>query len=82
MQIEYIFFVFFSGHNGKYWSVDSEGNINADSDSNDESKRFYFQFIGQSKLLIRSQSGAYIKGEQNGIFRANVDISKATQWEY
>ncbi len=67
------------GGNGKYWSVDSEGNVNADSD---EGQKFYFQFIGQSKLLIRSCSGAYIKGEQNGIFRANVDESKATHWEF
>jgi hypothetical protein len=72
---------YLKGGNGKYWSVQSDGMINSDSDA---PEGFIFQLIGQSKMVIRSAKSdcMYIKGEQNGIFCANVDITKATHWEY
>ena len=68
-----------SGSNGKYWAVGSDGSINADSN---DPHPFQFELCGQSKFFIKADNGCYIKGEQNGIFNASVDLSKATKWEY
>jgi fascin 1/2 len=71
---------FLIGHNGKYWSVDGEGNLNADSAS---PQPFIMELRGQSKMAIRAPNGNYIKGEQNGIMSAkSPDLQKATMWEY
>lgn len=72
--------MYVSGHNGKYWSVDSEGMINADSS---EPKPFIFQMTRQSRFTIKAPNKNYITGEQNGIFSAkSADSAKATHWEY
>ena len=68
-----------TGSNGKYWSVGSDGSINADSN---EAHPFQFELCGQSRFYVRASNGCYIKGEQNGIFNASADLSKATKWEY
>lgn len=71
---------FLIGHNGKYWSVDGEGNINANSG---DPKPFFLELRGQSKMAIKTQQGNYIKGEQNGIMSAkSPDLQRATMWEY
>jgi len=68
------------GHNGKYWSVDGEGNINADRP---DPQPLIIELRGQSKMAIRAPNGHYIKGEQNGIMSAkSSDLQKATLWEY
>ena len=69
-----------AGHNGKYWSVDGEGNLNADQS---EPQAFIIELRGQSKMAIKAPNGNYIKGEQNGIMSAkSPDLQKATMWEY
>ena len=68
-----------TGSNGKYWSVGSDGSINADSN---EAHPFQFELCGQSRFYVRASNGCYIKGEQNGIFNASGDLIKATKWEY
>lgn len=71
---------FFTGHNGKYWSVDNDGNITADSS---EPVPFIFELRGLSRMTIRCPNGNYIVGEQNGIMTAKTsDLEKATGWEY
>lgn len=69
----------FSGSNGKYWAAAGDGSINADSS---EPRPFQFELCGQSRFFVKADNGQYIKGEQNGIFSATVDLSKATKWEY
>lgn len=69
-----------SSHNGKYWSVDNDGNITADSS---EPVPFIFELRGLSRMTIRCPNGNYIVGEQNGIMTAKTsDLEKATGWEY
>ena len=69
------------GTNDLYWTVDGEGHINADSTSRPGTP-FYFQLVGQSRLIIKAPNGKYMKGEQNGIFSAKAEHEKATKWEY
>jgi fascin 1/2 len=71
---------YLKGSNGKYWSVDGEGMINADSAT---PHPFLCEMRAQSRFAIKAPNGKYIKGEQNGIFCANQsELSKATMWEY
>ena len=68
------------GQNEKYWSVDAEGMVNADSEVKHP---FIFEMRQQSRFAIKAPNGSYIKGEQNGIFSAKeTELSKATLWEY
>ena len=69
-----------AGSNGKYWSVDEEGMVNADSA---EPHPFICEMRTQSRFAIKAPNGCYIKGEQNGIFCAKTaEWQKATMWEY
>lgn len=71
---------FFKGHNGKYWAIDGEGNVNADSDA---PQPFLLEMRKQSRFVIKAPNGNYIKGEQNGITTAkSSELAKATYWEY
>lgn len=70
---------YLKGSNGKYWSLSPDCMINADSD---QKHPFIFELKGQSRMFIKAPNGRYVKGEQNGIFCAKSDLSKATQWEY
>ena len=71
---------FNSGMNGKFWAVDEENNINADSDV---PEAFTVQLVGQSRFKLRTADGRYIKGEQNGLFQAkSTDPNDGTDWEY
>lgn len=71
---------YFKGHNGKYWSVDATGNLNADQSA---PQPFFIELRGHSKMAIKAPNGNYIKGEQNGIMSAlSNDLKKATLWEY
>lgn len=71
---------YLKGHNGKYWSIDSAGNVNADQAS---PQPFIFELEGQSKMAIKAPNGCYIRGEQNGIMSAkSSDKNKAAMWEY
>lgn len=67
-------------HNGKYWMVDGDGNMTADSV---QPVPFIFEMRGQSRMTIKCPNGNYISGEQNGIMAAKSnDLEKATFWEY
>jgi hypothetical protein len=70
-----------AGNNGKYWCVDKDGFISAESAS---AQPFYMELCGQSKCVLRAASnGCYLKGEQNGIITAkSADRATATAWEY
>lgn len=71
---------YLKGHNGKYWSIDADGNVNADQTS---PQPFIFELRGQSKMAIKAPNGCYIRGEQNGIMSAkSQDREKAAMWEY
>lgn len=73
---------YLKGHNGKYWSVESDGSLNA-NDSNP--KPFIFEFRAHSKMAIKAPNGCYIRGEQNGIMSAKsteFDKNKTVIWEY
>jgi hypothetical protein len=69
-----------TGSNGKYWCVDKDGFISAESAS---AQPFYMELCGQSKCVLRASNGCYLKGEQNGIITAkSADRAVATAWEY
>ena len=68
-----------AGANGKYWKVDGDGHINSDGS---EPTPFHLEMRKQSRFTIRAANGRYLKGEQNGTVKANVDLDKATHWEY
>ena len=71
---------FLKRQNGKYWAVDSDGMINADSDSQTP---FNIELYGYSKMAIKAANGSYLRAEQNGIVCAKEnEIEKATLWEY
>ena len=68
------------GHNGKYWSIDGEGNLNADQGG---PQAFIIELRGQAKMAIKAPNGCYLRGESNGIIQAkSPDLQKATMWEY
>ena len=71
--------MFFAGPNGLYWCVGGDRSVQACSS---QPKPFRLILKGQSKFAIRADSGQYIKGEQNGLMEAKVDIDKATLWEF
>jgi fascin 1/2 len=65
---------------GGYWGVDQDG-VHATSGAPTD---FYFEFAQRSKVLIKhADSGKYIKGEQNGGFKATGDSEEInTLWEF
>lgn len=73
--------VYFRGHNGKYWHVDSEG-VNVDSDT---PEGFFLELREPTRICIKSAGpgGYYLSAGKNGAFRyADSDYSTATKWEY
>ena len=71
---------YLTGHNGKYWDLNTESMLDAVSE---EPKAFRLQFEGQSRFAIKAPNGCFIKAEQNGIMCAKViDVTEATLWEY
>jgi len=70
---------YIKGCSGKYLSLDSCGNISADSS---EPHPFILELVELSKFLIKAPNGSYLKGEQNGIVQATADRSNATKWEF
>ena len=71
---------FAAGHNGKYISVDDEGNLNADQT---EPQAFVIELRRSSRMALRAPNGCYVRGEQNGLMLATqIDPARATLWEY
>nr|KAG5697869.1 hypothetical protein BaRGS_017126 [Batillaria attramentaria] len=71
---------FMKATNGKYWRVDEDGSVKADGASKSE---FRLQVRGTA-LTIRADNGCYMKGEQNGLFRAvGQDLQESgILWEF
>uniref|UniRef100_A0A194AP68 Fascin n=1 Tax=Pinctada fucata TaxID=50426 RepID=A0A194AP68_PINFU len=70
----------FKASNGKYWSVGSDKRVMADGEG---PTKFFIEFHGCSKLVIRTTDGTLLKGEQNGLFKADgTEINNLTQWEF
>jgi hypothetical protein len=69
---------YLKGHNGKYWSIDTDGNVTADQAA---PQPFIFELRGQSKMAIKAPNGCYIRGEQNGIMSAK-SMEVTSLWEY
>ncbi|XP_025082558.1 LOW QUALITY PROTEIN: protein singed-like [Pomacea canaliculata] len=66
--------------NGKYWAVGEDGAIVADGSAKTQ---FWLQFRGNSMLTILADNGCFIKGEQNGLFRAvGREIDQTVLWEF
>ena len=75
------------GANGNYWSTTDGGPVVADGS---QPSPFQLQVRDNRKLTIRFvpdvkdlTNGVYIKGEQNGLFRAIArELEPAVFWEY
>eukprot|EP00054_Salpingoeca_dolichothecata_P015510 m.89572 g.89572 ORF g.89572 m.89572 type:complete len:489 (+) comp21528_c1_seq1:1300-2766(+) len=64
---------------GKYWAVDQDG-VHTNSAT---PVPFYLEFPLQTHVMIKTEDGAYLEGEQNGGFKATgKGSSKNTLWEY
>lgn len=65
---------------GKYWSLADDCRINPDAD---EATWFTIEFHKQSFITIKAPNGRYLKGEQNGNFRAvGEEVGSDTLWEF
>lgn len=71
---------YFKAANGKYWSVADDGSIMADGSPK---SAFTLQCRDTRTLTLRADNGCYVKGEQNGLFRAKgLEVEPAVLWEY
>lgn len=69
----------FPGPDGKFWNVADDTMVHADATGS----KFQFQFCGGSMMAIRAPNGSFLKGEQNGLFKANgTEIGATTLWEF
>lgn len=76
----YVSCVCVSAANGKYWSVADDGSIMADGSGK---SLFRLQCRDNRVLTIRADNGCFIKGEQNGLFRAiGHEVEPPVLWEY
>lgn len=76
----HVLYISIAGPNGKYWNVTSDNAVNPDSDTPID---FVVEFYPESKLHIKAPNGNFLKGEQNGLFRAVADNQEsATMFEY
>ncbi|GAB1608309.1 protein singed-like [Argonauta hians] len=70
----------FKGHNNKYWSIGDDGSLFADSTG---PTPFILEFRGQSMFTVKAPNGSFLKGEQNGIFKATgKEVNSSTLWEF
>ncbi|ESO84220.1 hypothetical protein LOTGIDRAFT_108036 [Lottia gigantea] len=70
----------FKGPNGKYWGLNAESFVMAEQE---KPVNFLLEFRKQSQISIKAPNGKYLKGEQNGLFRARGDeIEAGSLWEY
>lgn len=68
------------GGNGKYWCVEEDSSISA---SGSIPVDFFISLFDDAYFSLKTKDGAYVRGEQSGIFRANGnEVEKATLWEY
>ncbi|XP_045213435.2 fascin-like [Mercenaria mercenaria] len=66
--------------NGKSWYVGDDSMVYLDEN---RSTKFKFQFCGNAMMAIRAPNGCFLKGEQNGLFKATAeDISSSSLWEF
>ncbi|XP_076472853.1 fascin-2-like [Babylonia areolata] len=75
---------FLKASNDQYWSVRDDGSVVADGSNK---SKFQLQVRDNRKLTIRYLAGPdkyfYIKGEQNGLFRATAEqVDSSVLWEY
>ncbi|KAK6170073.1 hypothetical protein SNE40_018553 [Patella caerulea] len=67
------------GNNGKYWGLNEESHVFADKDT---PVNFLLEFRKQDIITIKAPNGMYLKGEQNGLFRAKgEDLDAGMLWE-
>uniref|UniRef100_A0A0B6ZSM2 Fascin n=1 Tax=Arion vulgaris TaxID=1028688 RepID=A0A0B6ZSM2_9EUPU len=71
---------FLKGTNNKYWRLADDASIISDGDSPEP---FQLEPRSSSVLTIKGINGCYIKGEQNGLFRAiGHEVDHTVLWEY
>ncbi len=70
---------YFKGPNGRYWGVDGDG-VHC---NNAAKNTFYLEFPTHSRILIKTEDGAYLEGEHNGAFKATGKSAGInTLWEF
>jgi fascin 1/2 len=64
---------------GGYWKVDPDGHVSITSSSPVD---FYLEFRPDSKVMVRTEDGAFVEGEQNGGMKGvGSGVNKNTEWE-
>ncbi|EDO44834.1 predicted protein [Nematostella vectensis] len=67
---------------GKYWRVEGDGSISVSGEAN-SADLFEIFLERRNYLCIKAKNGAYLRGQQNGVFNANgKSIAKDSLWEY
>jgi len=66
------------GVTGKFWTVDSQGNVKADGNQKDESTMFAFEYYGNHLAIKSISAGKYLSIQGQGIKAVS---SKVTQKE-
>ncbi|KAL2078291.1 hypothetical protein ACEWY4_025976 [Coilia grayii] len=68
------------GEGGKFWYVSSTSVVCSDGERPQD---FFFEFLEHGRIAIRAHNGKYLRGEQAGTLKADVDsANSATLWEY
>ncbi|CAH1273843.1 fascin-2-like [Branchiostoma lanceolatum] len=68
------------GQDGKFWKMEGENNVAMSSEGGTD---FLIELREHSKFCIRAPNDKYLRGEQNGQFRATgTEVNKDTLWEY
>lgn len=67
------------GPDGKYLGLGSDNMVVSESSPTD----FHFRFCGRSHVAIKAPNRCYLKGEQNGLFKAEAEeIIPTALWEF
>ncbi|KAI8494916.1 Fascin [Branchiostoma belcheri] len=68
------------GQDGKFWKMEGENNVAMSTEGGTD---FLIELREHSKFCIRAPNDKYLRGEQNGQFRATgTEVNKETLWEY
>ncbi|XP_028843474.1 fascin-2a [Denticeps clupeoides] len=65
---------------GKFWYISGNGLVCSDGDKPED---FFLEFLEHGRVGIKSQKGKYLRGDQGGTLKADVDtVDASSLWEY
>lgn len=68
------------GANGKFFKIESDNTVSINGDAPTD---FFLELRACSRMAIKTESGTFLRGQQNGAFSATGEkIEANTLWEY